>query len=299
MNNKRKCIIDNWSLEHAGFLLDDASDVSGSTSDTLVRNLGGLSNFISAILLYPESYFIINGFEKDWKRFDYFDLNTSAFITGIELDELTLNWNGPSAYVNKGIHNYLFTSRYFESDLLVCPERSDEKIHSDLTVDTSFIETLKVIDEKITHQIDSMPFNHVKIGISKNFQFPSLLQFTLSQATSRSDLIKVIMQLKTDGRIEKVANEIEEITSTTKGAGRFQHDIEQLVRKAFGKPPVKDGRWSIGLSALSIGLSREVDLSFFRRKDHLVFFKNLIACRTEAFRINKDFQRLFNKKLIS
>jgi hypothetical protein len=37
----------------------------------------------------------MNGFEKDWKRFNWFDTNTSAFINGIQLDELTINWESP------------------------------------------------------------------------------------------------------------------------------------------------------------------------------------------------------------
>ncbi|WKZ59874.1 MAG: hypothetical protein QY309_18685 [Cyclobacteriaceae bacterium] len=249
MGTPKKCIIDNWSLEHAGLLLDDSNDISQKSNDSIINNLGGLSNFINALLLYKDSHFIMNGFEKDWKRFEWFDKNASAFIKGIELDELTINWNGPSAYENKGIHNYLFTSRYFESDLLVCPERSDEKMLGDLTIDNSFAETLRLIDKKIAHEIDALNFRNTKIGISENFQFPSLLQYILSQASGRHDLLTVIMQLKSDGKIEKIVKEIEEITTTAKGAGKFQDDIERLVKKYFGKQTTGDNSWSISVSA--------------------------------------------------
>lgn len=262
-----------------------------------MNNLGGLSNFINALLLYKDSHFIINGFEKDWKRFEWFGKNASAYITGIELDELTINWNSPSAYEKKGIRNYLFTSKYFDSDLLVCPERSDETEINNLTVDSSFTETLKLIDKKINHEIDALNFSNVKIGVSKNFQFPSLLQYILSQASGRHDLLTVIMQLKSDGRIEKIINEIEEITSTTEGAGKIEDDITRLVKKAFGKGNAENNNWALGVTVSFISISKEIDPNFFRRKEHMVFLKNLIACRTEAFKIDKDFQRVFNRKL--
>lgn len=297
MDAPRKCIIDNWSLEHAGSLLDDSNDISHKSNDSIIKNLGGLSNFINALLLYKDSHYIINGFEKDWKRFEWFGKNASAFITGIELDELTINWNGPSAYENKGIHNYLFTSRYFESDLLVCPERSDEKILRDLTIDSSFAETLRLIDKKIAHEIDTLNFSNARIGVSKNFQFPSLLQYILSQASGRHDLLTVIMQLKSDRKIEKIIKEIEEITTTVAGAGKFQDDIERLVKKSFGKQTTGDNSWSISVSAFFVSISKTIDLNFFRRQEHMVFLKNLIACRTEAFKLEKDFARIFKKKL--
>ncbi len=297
MSNPKKCIIDNWSLEHAGVLLESSSDLGQSNNDLLIKNLGGLSNFINAILLYEDSFFPINGFEKDWKRFNWFDTNTSAFIQGVQLDELIINWISPASYEDKGVGNYLLTSRYFESDLLICPERSEEITIQTERPDSAFVETLKEIDKKILHQGNNSTFSNIKAGIDRNFQFPSLTQYVLSEASRREDLLTVIMQLKADGKIRRIIDEIEEKTSTTKGAGKFENDIEQLVKKAFGRKIDSDNSWSLSVSALFLSVSKPINLDFFRRKEYLVFLKDLITCRSEAYRIEKDFQRIFKKKL--
>jgi hypothetical protein len=298
MHKPRKCIIDNWSLEHAGFLLESSTDLSQKNSNSLVKNLGGLSNFINAILLYEESFFIMNGFEKDWKRFNWFDTNTSAFINGIQLDELTINWESPASYEDKGVRNYLFSSSYFESDLLICPERSEiDSINRKL--DSTFVETLKEIDKKIQLERDSLAFSKIKIGIERNFQFPLITQYVLSEASTRGDLLTIIMQLKSDGKITRVINKIEEITATTKGAGRFEKDIQSLIKEAFGRQANNKDELSIGVSAFFISFSKSINLNFFHRKEHLVFLKNLIACRSEAHRLEKDIQRIFKRKVKS
>lgn len=297
MNYQKKCIIDNWSLEHAGILLDDSTDLATRSSDKLVRNLGGLSNFISAILLYPEPYFIVNGFENQWKRFGWFDANASAFIKGFELDELTINWNGPSAYEHKGVHNYLFTSRYFGSDLLVCPERSEEAILFSQNPGNEFFETIKLIDKKINQELSESAFSKIKLGVESNFQLPALTQYVLSEASSRSDLLTVIMQLKSDGKIKILIKQIEERTATTKKAGEFEKDIDNLVKEALGRPIVDDKSWTVQLSAYFVSASKSINQTFFKRSEHLVFLRNLIACRTEAFKAQKDFERIFKRRI--
>lgn len=297
MVKPKRCIIDNWSLEHAAVLVEDSYDLTQSNKDSLVKNLGGLSNFINAILLYEDSYFMMNGFEKDWKRFSWFDKNTSAFIKGVQLDELIINWTDKAAYEDKGIGNYLLTSEYFQSDLLVCPERSEIDVSN--TLDSAFAETLKEIDKKILRERDESAFSNIRIGLDRNFKLPSLTQYVLSEASAREDLLRVIMQLKSDGKIRKVVAEIEEITSTTKGAGKFENDIEYVVKTAFGKKVDLNHSWSISVPAPFLSISKKIDMNFFRRKEHLVFLRNLIACRTEAFKLEKDFERIFKMKLRS
>jgi hypothetical protein len=299
MHKPNKCIIDNWSLTHAGFLLEDSSDLTNKDNNSLIRNLGGLSNFINALLLYEESFFIVNTFESHWKKFKWFDKNASAFIAGVELDELIINWTDKAAYENKGIGNYLLTSRFFGSDLLVTPERSEEISVNHIGFDNTFFETLQKIDKQILDERDSSDFSKIKIGIDSNFQFPSIMQYVLSEATNREDLLKVIMQLKSDGKIRRVIEKIEEITSTTKEAGKFIDDTEELVKKAFGRKIHSGNSSSISLSAFGLSISKTINPNYFRRKEHLVFLKNLIACRSEAYRLEKDIQRIFKKKMKS
>lgn len=295
MQNTSRCIIDNWSLEHAGILVDSSIDLNQIEGDVQIRNLGGLSNFINAILLYEDSFYVTNGFEKDWKRFSSFDKHASAHLNAVQLDELIINWTDNAAYENKGIGNYLLTADYFESDLLVCPERSE--ITSSNNLDGAFLETLKKIDKKILRERDESAFNSIKVGIEYNFRLPSLTQYVLSQASTREDLLKVIIQLKSDGKIRKVISEIEQITTTTKGAGKFESDIEYLVKKAFGRKVTGDNSWSVSVSVPFLGITKSIDMNFFRRSEHLVFLRNLIACRTEAFKLETDFKRIFKTKL--
>lgn len=297
MNERQKCIIDNWSLEHAGFLLDDSTDLTKTTMDGLVKNMGGLSNFISSVLLYPDPHFLINGFEKDWKRFSWFDTNASAFIKGLELDELAINWNNTSAYKHKGVHNYIFTSRYFGADLLVCPERSEEVMSFSHNPASEFFETLKLIDKNVNQELSESAFSKIQLGIERNFKFPALTQYALSEASNRSDLLTVIMQLKSDGKIRKVVQQIEESTSSTKDAGKFEKDIHNLVKEAFGRPIADERSFSVQLSAYFVSVSKSINRTFFRRSEHLVFLRNIVACRTEAFKLEKDFERIFKKKL--
>jgi hypothetical protein len=179
---------------------------------------------------------------------------------------------------------------------LICPERSQGVSLSNYTLDSSFIETLKEIDKKILHERDNSAFNKIKIGIDQNFRLPSITQYIFSQTTSREDLLTVIMQLRSDGKIRRIISEIEEITSTAKGAGRFEKDIQKLVKRAFGQKSDTESI-SISVSAFFVNFSKSINLDFFRRKEYFVFLKDLIACRTEAYRVEKDFKRIFEKKL--
>ncbi|HMJ67384.1 MAG TPA: hypothetical protein VK508_00735 [Cyclobacteriaceae bacterium] len=297
MCKPKKCIIDNWSLEHAGVLLEDANDLGQKTEESLIRNFGGLSNFIDAILLYEDSFFLMNGFEKDWKRFEWFDTNTSAFIEGIQTDELAINWTNAASYEDQGVGNYLLTSNYFESDLLICPERSETGVVEWSKLTSTFAEALELIDLKVWGEKNNTNFSKLQIGIESNFRLPSITQYVLAQASNRSDLLKVIMQLKSDGKLGRIIKEIEEITSTVKGAGRLEKDIDTLVKKAFGRKIKAAEDYSIGASAFGLGISKSFSLDFFRRDEYLVFLKHFIACRSEAFKLEKDFERIFGKKL--
>lgn len=132
MNKTERCVIDNWSLEHAAILLDVNSDITAQKVVSFEKNLGGLSNFIHSLLLYKDRYFILNGFEKDWKKFSWFEARIKSAINGITLDELGIDWESSASYADKGIRNYLLTSKYFESDLIVAPERSDPILSFDM-----------------------------------------------------------------------------------------------------------------------------------------------------------------------
>jgi hypothetical protein len=299
MNKTEKCVIDNWSLEHAAILLDVNSDITAQKEISYENNLGGLSNFIQSLLLYKDRYFILNGFEKDWRKFSWFDSRIKSTIKGIALDEMGIDWESSASYADKGIRNYLSTSEYFESDLIVAPERADSILSLDLRsiMGRPFLELLREIDGKIIQEKDRVIFTDLKVGIQNNFIIPSLTQYVLSEATNRDDLLQVILQLRESKKIENIARKISEISSSVKESSKLQREVDSIIKKEFGNQP-NGNEWSIGVSAMFLSIGKNLDLSFFDRREHIVFLKNLIKCRAEAHRLKKDFERIFKKKLI-
>jgi hypothetical protein len=67
------------------------------------------------------------------------------------MDEMGIDWESSASYADRGIRNYLSTSEYVESDLIVAPERTDSILSQDLlsTRGKPFLELLREIDGKI------------------------------------------------------------------------------------------------------------------------------------------------------
>lgn len=293
-----KSLIDNWSLEQAGSLLDDNSDFHSIPNEQFVTSLGGLSNYINSILLYDETNYLANGFETDWIRFDWFEKNTRLIIQPIKTSELNIDWKSPASYSDIGIRNYLSSAHYFNTDLFVSPERAQNILEmGNIKFVNSLGRTLNKIDEKINKEKESLWFEEHKIGIDRNFKLPSLTHYVLSQATSSDDLLKVIFQLKDSGIIKSVRDKIDEILLSTKDAARFQKDIEAIVKQKFGETEKTDKPWSIKLSVLFLTLNKSFNLSFFKREQHLLFLKNIIDCRTEAKSLNDNIKRVFGRTI--
>ncbi len=298
MEERKQSIIDNWSLQHAGTLLDQTIDYSELTVQKFEDCLGGLSNYINAILFYDDSSYLDNGFIENWTKFPWFEKNTKLILNPINPKALGIDWNSEASYSDQGIRNYLLTSQYFKSDLYISPERSKKIIdHGAPMVDSAFCRTLEKIDTEIKSKKDESWFNEVKIGIEHNFKIPTLTHYVFSKASNTNDLLTVIMQLKTDGTIKKIRSKIYEISQDTKQATSFRKEVEKIIAESFGEHPQKDKPFSFKISALFLSYDKKFSLDFFRRKSHVVFLKDLINCRTEAFSLNKDIQRIFKRKI--
>jgi hypothetical protein len=295
MSKTQTCIIDNWSLEHAGHLLDHPIDYRELDLASFIRNLGGLSNYINALLLYEQPSFMLNGFEKDWKRFKWFDQNTSAFMQGLPLDDI--DWQSKASYSDKGIANYLLSSRYYQADLFVTPERSEVASKTEHPkLDTTFRDLLDLIERRTAEESSSNFSKNIRVGVKTNFALPSLTHYVFSEASNANDLFKVIMQLKADGKIRGIIDQIETISSTTKGSSKLQQQIEYMLNKAFGKP-ASNSSWSLGVSAYWLSISKTIDLNFFNRKEYMVFLRHLVSCRTEAYGLKKHIERIFQRQI--
>lgn len=298
MANLQKSLIDNWSLEQAGSLLDSNSDYFSLADGDFANSLGGLSNYINSILLYDETNFLANGFEGDWVRFKWFEKNTRLIINPINPENLNIDWNSAASYSDKGIKNYLVSSKHLETDLFISPQRATRIIEKGLPkIENNLNQALKKIDEKINSEKDSIFFDSTKIGIDKNFKFPSLTHYVLSQATNSEDLLTVIMQLKKSGKVKSVRNKIDEIATSTKESSKFQKEVERIIKKNFGESNNSDKPLSINFTVLFLTITKSFNLDFFKRKEHLLFLKDIIKCRTEVGGLNKDIQRVFGRTL--
>lgn len=299
INNCQKSLIDNWSLELAGLLLDGSNDLFSVSNETFVECLGGLSNYINALLLYDETSFLENGFEKEWTRFNWFEKNTKIFVNPINPKSLMIDWNSEQSYSDKGIKNYLVSSEQLRLDLFISPNRASEIIkNSAPRIEQEFNTLLEKIDDRIQTEKESLWFDNLKIGIDKNFQLPSLTHYVLSQASNSDDLLTVIMQLKESGRIIDTCEKIKSIIADTKTGAKFQKDIESLIKEAFGEKNKSDRPWSIKLTILFLTLTRSFNFNFFNKEKHLLFLKDVIACRSEAYGLSNDIKRIFKRKLI-
>ena len=298
MNKNSKCIIDNWSLEHAGFLLDNSKDIQIPNNKSFENSLGGLSNYINAILLYETPSFLKNGFESHWTRFTWFEQNTSSFFKSLDPIISKIDWESKESYQDNGIGNYLTTSEIFNSDLFISPERSSEILEiKNPKINHNLITTLKKIDESILNKKEESWFENIKIGVDNNFLLPSLTQYVFSQASSLDDLLTVIMQLKSDGKITRIKKRIDEITTNTKSSIKFQREVENIVLESLDLTSKRNNLWSLKISAIFFTLSKSFNLNFFNRKEHIVFLKDISALRTENQNLKKDIKRIFNREI--
>lgn len=265
--------------------------------DDFIQCLGGLSNYVNAILHYDETFYLRNGFEDEWDRFGWFKKNTEIFINPIDPKNLKIDWKSPESYADMGLKNYLITTNHLETDLFISPKRAKKIIETNIIKKEDNLDiSLRKIDEQIKSQMDSLWFEDTKIGIEKNFVFPSLTHYVLSQASNIDDLLTVIIQIKDSGIIEKIRKRINEISSDIKLSSKFQKEIERLIKESFGEQ-THDKPWSLKFTVSFITLTKSFNLDFFRRKEHLLFLKDIISCRTETYKLERDIKRIFKRTI--
>ncbi|MGN6353926.1 MAG: hypothetical protein ACTHLB_11090 [Parafilimonas sp.] len=298
MYSSKRCIVDNWSLEQAGSLLNGDFEQYTFTDELFIESLGGLSNYINAILLYDEAKFIANGFQTNWYRFSWFLKNTRLYFEPFLPTGNLVDWNSHISLPDLGAQNYLLTSKYLDADLFISPERAGKIIEKGSPeMDDNFIATLKKIDEEIMSGKETSWYNNVKIGIEHNFSFPSLTHYVLAEATNTNDLLTVIMQLKASGEIKKIKEEINELTKTTKGAYKLKNQTQNIINSYFHNSSLGDNSWSVNLNILFLTITKTFSLGIPARKSYFTFLKDVIACRAEAFSLKNQVERVFKRKV--
>ena len=109
------------------------------------------------------------------------------------------------------------------------------------------------------------------------------------------DLLNVIVEIKESGRIKVVRTELTEISHHTKAAAKFQKEVENKIRLAFGDKSKSDTSLTVKINAWFFSLSKAIDINFFSRKEHLLFLKDIIACRTESGNLRNSISRIFKQ----
>jgi hypothetical protein len=297
MIGTRSCVIDNWSLEQTAFLLETDGTYYFKSDDEFIKGLGGLSNFISAVLLYEDSKFIVNGNHDTWHRFEWFKDNVYVNIKPYIPDEMFVYWMN---YMNNnlGIDSYLITSKYLKSDLFISPFRAEKVISFDIQPPQNpLVQILSNIDNEIGKESKSSWFNDIKIGIEQNFILPSLTQYVFSEASNKEDLLRVILQLKDSNRFTKIKDEILELLNTSKDIFTFQKDVQNIVHSCFGKSTKNDKSLAIKISILFLTFTKSFGKENIIQNQYLTFLRDLITCRSEAYHLQKNIQRIFKRKI--
>lgn len=157
MNKINKSLIDNWSLEQAGSLLDNKDYHPTLSNEVFIKSLGGLSNYINSLLLYDQTSYLANGFECDWARFKWFERNVNVNIDPIDINSFEIDWNSEESFIDSGMRNYLITSKHLESDLFISTQRADKIIQKGLPrIETSLSKTLDIIDDKVKKEKEEL-----------------------------------------------------------------------------------------------------------------------------------------------
>jgi hypothetical protein len=294
-----KCIIDNWSLEHAAILLDGSYDYFQSPPDVFSNHIGGLSNYINAALLYKSASYLANGFEGDWTKFSWFTKNNTEVLDIADPNALGIKWRSSESYADKGIANYLLVSKFSDSDLFLSPERASEfKLVKQAIINETFVETLNGIDKKIEELSQRSWYQNINVGVNNNFSLPSLTQYVLSLVSRQDEIFTILSQLKTDGKVQRVYDRIEEISLNSQKAGKLQRELELIVNHEFGDNNKASNFLSLKIPVYFLSITIPVTLNFFNRKEHLIFLKTMIESRTEANNLSESINRIFKRKPI-
>jgi hypothetical protein len=300
MYSDTKCIIDNWSLEHAAILLDGSYDYFQSSQDLFSNHVGGLSNYINAALLYESPRYLANGFEGDWKKFVSFSQNNTEVLGLADSNAFGIHWKSTESYADKGVSNYVIVSETSASDVFVSPERASEfKPVKTEEINRSFQEIVNGIDKKIEEVSQKSWLQNIKVGVKNNFSLPSLTQYVLSLANNPNEIFTIISQLKTDGRVQRVHDRIGEISRNSKKSGKLQRELELIINHEFGDDLKPSNSLSLKMPVYFLSVTVPINLNFFNRKEHLIFLKTIIKSRTEANSLSESINRIFKRQLIN
>lgn len=326
-----KCLIDNWTLELAGLLLDEG--LSGIRRERLSRYhsalessmvagvdqtgevledwtdfddyFSALANFLSAMLVFEDLHFAKNGFESAWKRFPAFSQAMEGILKAREQPETItrIERRADLRRMDSGALFYLALSSSLDCDLLLSPRRSTALEKSQGRKSPSYGEyaddLLVTLDHKISERINTSRSDLLRATVIPDLQFPALATLVLSQAHSHSEILTAARDLRNSRELRDLRSVISDCVAEIKSGlpyARLIDTVPDAVRLALndaGRLDSDGGSLSVGFSILFFSIEKEVGKII---PPYLLFLRDLAKCRLEFEGFASHIERLFEPK---
>lgn len=328
--NVSRCLVDNWTLELAGVLIDqgirslrgqrlaeyfravDDSMMSGvdHTQDIMADwaeledHFSAVTNLVSAMLLFDNLSFSRNGFEVTWQSLPGFSQQMGKIITGRDEPAFLLKHERQlvSDRVEPGVLFYLALSNSLRCDLLLSPRRSEvlQRCHrsQELTYGEYASDLLATMDRQLAERIRKSGSELLATKVIPNLTIPSLATLVLSQVTKRSEILTATMDLRNSSKLKDFRRIIAEcVTNLKSGApyARLVESVPDTIRLALqdvGRLDPDRSSISIGFSLFFFSVGKEVGAFV---PPYLLFLRDLVCCRMEFAGIESHIKRLFEE----
>ncbi|WP_282088643.1 hypothetical protein [Aquimarina algiphila] len=303
MFGNNSALIDNWSLESSGALLDfnqkKLVSIDNASDEEFVSSFGALTNLINAIVFYDDIRFIDNGFQETWLRFNSFSQKISSLMKPYiqsNSEKLIEQTSG-----NKGADYYVYLSKQLNSDVYLSPERSSIIIRNlnkdNISISKRAIDLLNMSDQRIKNEALNLSSDIVKTGICKNFILPSILHYVMAESTTKDDLLDVAIQMRNSKEIEAFKKIIKEsFVGKEINSIKLENEIKEAIDVQLGKiskDRSKDWQITFTLFFISIGKT----FGWYKSENHLTFLKDTISFRTGLNNLDNHLERLFKIKI--
>ncbi len=309
MFGSNTALIDNWSLESSGalldfdqrklVLLDDVND------EEFIDSFGALANLLNAIVFYDEIKFLDNGYQETWLKFKSFSNKitplTKPYILNSS-EELIEQTSG-----NKGADYYIYLSKKMNSDIYLSPERSSlilEKLtESNFSIGQRAIDLLNMSDKRVEKEVLKVSSEMIKTGICKNFTLPSILHYVMAESSSKNDLLDVAIQMRNSREINTFKNIIQEsLVGKAINSIKLENEIKEAIDIELGKlSKDKSNDWQVTVNAIFLSIGKNINtgkvFDRFKRKNHLTFLRDIISYRTGLNSLNVHLERLFKIRI--
>jgi hypothetical protein len=320
------CLIDNWTLELAGVLLeqgtgglithqrlplsadikwggtdgDRASDFDPEPSSQADECFAALANLLSALTLFDKVYFVRNGFERTWLRLPSFAASVGPLVEGLSVDNARARPLGLRDAHPSGLEAYVSQAAEYQCDLLVSPRRSHEfgrlltrarPSYGDLANDL-----LDNLDHRISETIVELGSETLTAALLPGLRWPAISWLVLAKAEGRRDILPSVTRVRWQPEVVALRAALGHCAAAARSAVPFVElaaRIPDAVRYALRNT----GQLDPDRAALTVGFS--VGFASFEKDigspipKHLLFMRDLARCRFEWEASEGPWRRIF------